>query len=767
MKRFKLNGKIFTGGFALTLAIAFLAIFAIPAVSSIVFLQSGKTAAIKEIEKGDKLILSAVHSYIDKEVSQTAPLAASVAKTGALKTFSDSVRGGEPHGETVVKAYKLAETLKTFMADNLQAEEIYVSLNGEDCVVSSVMLETRRGFFEKTYAKSELDYEKWCALLDRQAYGRYALIQSGGESCIDFFYSTEFFENAPKASATVAVRVSRRHFADYISTVYDFDMKSLYIVDKNDTTVLKYGAENLPRLSYDDIESYAKSEKKNGYMLTSLKATNNWKYVLCTDNALIDRKIYFNKLVALLSFVSYLVALAVFLAVFFVKNLLPVKRIFGLINNEVKNKYEFLENITREYGTYRDYRARYQKANNEERREAFYNGLVSYRESAEKIKQKAQSAGVELLSDEFAVLLIDIYNFERLFENDGVDEDEKFKSACFIVKNIFEEIFEPLGTAYIFRKNDCSVCVLNFKEAAPDWKESVRQCIDYAKKVIEEHFDMCFSIDISKLYHGADKVGGAYKEALMLNEQTRFYRTGEIAFSKDMYNEGAHMEIAPEITDNFVQTLRDGDAQTAVDRLEKMAEAAVLKSTSIKDDFMLFAVKMINVLENARGENGEKSREIRDIVNRILKFDTYEQCMSELRELTVCVCNEFSAKKEEFIEEVTPTKAEQIVENVKKYVDENFGNPSICLTGIGDYLGYAPYYMARTFKNATGEGVPDYISRYRISKAKELLAQDCKIPISRLYQMTGFGSERTFMRAFMRYENISVGDYKKLIKKKR
>lgn len=767
MKHFKLNKKSFTGGFAATLSVAFLAIFAIPAVSSIVFLQSGKTAAIREIERNDKTILNAVHSYIDREISQTAPLAASVAKTAELKSFARAVHNGEPKGEITVKAYKLAETLKIFMANNPLAEEIYVSFGDEDLTVSSVMLESNEAFFEKTYGKSGADYETWCAAVGKKSYGKYILAENEGGGFIDFFHNTSFFENAGDLSATVAVRISQKHFADYISSVYDFDMKGLYIVDKNNRTVFKYGSDSVPRLDYDEIESFAKSEKKDGCMLTSLKATNNWKYVLCTRDRAVDKKIYFNRVISVLSIVSYLLALAVFFTVFMLKNLLPVKRIFGLINNDVKDKYEFLENITREYGTYKAYHAKYQKANNEEKREAFYNGLVSYRQNAEKLYEKAQSVGVTLLSDEFVVLIIDIYNFERLFEEDGIEEDEKYKSACFIVKNIFEEIFEPLGTAYVFRKNDRSVCVLNLKEALPQWKEDVRQCIDYARSVIETHFDMCFSIDISEVCRGADKVTGAYRDAIMLNEQTRFYRTGEIAFCKNTHSDTPPKEIGAEITENFVQTLQNGDVQTATAQFEKIAEAALGHSNGIKDDFMLFAVKMINVMRAAQGESAANGRESLDIVNRILKFDTYEQCMREFRELIAFICNEYSAKKAEYIEEVTPTKAEQLVENVKKYVAENFRNPSICLTGIGDRLGYAPYYMARAFKNATGEGVPDYISRYRVAKAKELLAQDCKIPISKLYLMTGFGSERTFMRAFMRYENISVGDYKKLIWKKR
>ena len=78
---------------------------------------------------------------------------------------------------------------------------------------------------------------------------------------------------------------------------------------------------------------------------------------------------------------------------------------------------------------------------------------------------------------------------------------------------------------------------------------------------------------------------------------------------------------------------------------------------------------------------------------------------------------------------------------------------------IADEFGVTLYYISRQFKEHIGEGLSNYIIKYRISKAKELLSTtDDKI--NKIADEVGFASPGVFIRAFKKIEGITPSEYR-------
>lgn len=763
--------EIFSSDFIETIIIAFLAVFAIPVISSLVILSYSTTSAREEIAKSDKIMIKTIYNYIDNEVSSVVPIVTSLTQNGQLKDFFSCISEKSSDGELIIEAYKMADELKKIVADNPMAEDVYIVFNEKDSIVSPVMFESKKVFFDKFYKNSDLSYDKWNDMLLRSTYGQYLIINDRSGKYIDFCYSTSFFENKVNVPATIVVRISEKHFTDYISKIYDFDKKQIYVVDRNNQKVLDYGSRILPKLSYDNISSYADDEQTDEYMFTSLKANNNnWKYVLCTDNSLVKQKTYYNKLIAVISIVFYLLMLIAFLCVFMYKNYLPIKRIISIVNGETRNKYEFLENIVSEYRTYKSYTDKYKKQFDEVQKDKIFNKLVSFEQSITSVEKNVRDIGLNFISDYFVVLLIDAYNFESLFEEEAIDEAERYDSAGFIIKNIFEEFFEKTGQAYVFPKNDKFVCVLNLKNDSENWKNDIVSALEYGKSLIEKQFNIFMSINISNIYCGIENIRVAYNEVTQLYKKSKFFRNKEIVFYDELFQEISGGGLDDEIIENFTSFIQAGDGTAANELFKNMVDVIVINAADADSEFKMFAIKMMNVISSVLSTEDTKKKEFYIVINKILEFESYDKCMQYFENLITYVCGciiDAEKKNEERSEEsqIVSVANKNMVERIKKYVAEQFNDSSISMTSVGDYLNSAPYYVARVFKTVTGENLPDYISRYRVEKAKEFLRENEKIPISKLYEIVGFGSERTFMRMFARYENISVGQYKKMIKK--
>lgn len=86
------------------------------------------------------------------------------------------------------------------------------------------------------------------------------------------------------------------------------------------------------------------------------------------------------------------------------------------------------------------------------------------------------------------------------------------------------------------------------------------------------------------------------------------------------------------------------------------------------------------------------------------------------------------------------------LEKVFDFVAKNF-DQKIMLDDAARELSYSPYHFARFFKKNTGMTFLDFLSRYRINKAK-LYLQDRDLTITEVAQKSGFCSIKTFNRVF-------------------
>ena len=68
--------------------------------------------------------------------------------------------------------------------------------------------------------------------------------------------------------------------------------------------------------------------------------------------------------------------------------------------------------------------------------------------------------------------------------------------------------------------------------------------------------------------------------------------------------------------------------------------------------------------------------------------------------------------------------------------------------------------MSRIFKKESGTGLLDYIIRYRVDKAKELMTSNPEESIASIAVRVGFCSSQTLIRAFKRCEGITPGHYR-------
>lgn len=96
---------------------------------------------------------------------------------------------------------------------------------------------------------------------------------------------------------------------------------------------------------------------------------------------------------------------------------------------------------------------------------------------------------------------------------------------------------------------------------------------------------------------------------------------------------------------------------------------------------------------------------------------------------------------------------------VKKYITEHYAE-QFGRNEIADALSFSPDYLSKLFYGETGEHMNDYLNRYRITKAKEML-RNSNDSASEIAQKTGFASASYFSTSFRKYVGMSPNEYRR------
>ena len=90
----------------------------------------------------------------------------------------------------------------------------------------------------------------------------------------------------------------------------------------------------------------------------------------------------------------------------------------------------------------------------------------------------------------------------------------------------------------------------------------------------------------------------------------------------------------------------------------------------------------------------------------------------------------------------------------------NFYEKPLSLEQIAAHVHLQPTYLCRIFKKQTGHTVMEHLTITRVDAAKFLLRRD-SLPMSRIAELAGFPSERSFYRQFKQVTGITAKGYQK------
>lgn len=125
-----------------------------------------------------------------------------------------------------------------------------------------------------------------------------------------------------------------------------------------------------------------------------------------------------------------------------------------------------------------------------------------------------------------------------------------------------------------------------------------------------------------------------------------------------------------------------------------------------------------------------------------------------LREMLREICEMISRHQAE----QRTRKTWEAFHRVLEYVQANYTDMNLSVSGIAEDMNLSTAALSRMFKTEQGENLSSYIGRLRLEKAKAMIMEGGKL--EEIAAQCGFGSQRTFLRVFKQAEGLTPTQYR-------
>ena len=140
----------------------------------------------------------------------------------------------------------------------------------------------------------------------------------------------------------------------------------------------------------------------------------------------------------------------------------------------------------------------------------------------------------------------------------------------------------------------------------------------------------------------------------------------------------------------------------------------------------------------------------RDYLDAAMACTGYEELRKWFLDKMVNACRAIRDQKED--------QSNSAAKKAMLYIQENY-NKDISLDDVSGIVNISPYYFSKIFKEETGENFIEYVTKVRIEKAKEFLAQP-DISIKEAGIRSGYTDPNYFSSIFKKQTDMTPSEYK-------
>lgn len=334
------------------------------------------------------------------------------------------------------------------------------------------------------------------------------------------------------------------------------------------------------------------------------------------------------------------------------------------------------------------------------------------------------------------------------------NEDAEAYLDIMKVKSYFEKTSEVNRVfGVILSKRQLGVLI--FADVAADTDSVEDECLEFCDRVKEE-INTNLLLDISVCIGGVSRrmedIPHLFTNAENVLNTSLFTKRNSIVFAEEVESGQNMLDYsARELEAEITELIESGDEEKIQKFVDKYYNSSAVQKKEMIKAFTTSVVGIIQVVFFKMNRNlSEVFGDDFVIWEKLSRFDSILDIRQWIYNIFMSICEHTNERKS--------SRHENLINDIKKIIGENYSHID-SISDIADMIHVSTVHMNVTFKKYTGETVFDYLTRFKLEKAKELLRKSN----SRVYEISeqlGYKSKAYFSSMFKEYTGMSPREYR-------
>ena len=770
----------FRGSVFFSWLFSYISVLMIPIIiSGFVYIEAASIVE-KEINRADGALLKQLQQAIDTQMADIQKISLRTALSSNTVSLMYTKDGSTDLYHYV--AGKLNEELGLYKLSNDLIDNFYIYFKNTDYILSNETFAKADLYYDTYISPETAGFEQWKIFhnnIHAREFVKVPKINNNGRDAKAIAYAQSIpMVEVKEPLGTIVIQLNEAKLLDTIRNVKWDKRGEVFILDGNNTVVATTQTSGLSlSIKYEELKGASgvaerdlNGEKMAVSYIKSDFSDLNWKYVSVIPAKIFsERAEHIRKTV----YISVFLCLVIggLLAFFFTrKNYNPMNDLvkalaakagipFGKRLNEYKFIQEAISSAINEKEEIKDRLKRQDLL----LRSNFLTRLLKGRvENSLPLDEALTSLDIHFNSEHFAVILFYIEDYSELFKDEcNFGSEEQLKLVQFILANIVEELAERKHKGIVTEIDDVTACLVNLNaDNLSDLGNELKKIANEAMTLFRDTFKIHVTVSISNIHHTAAEISKAYEEALDAMEYKMVLGGGKIIVYENIVNHTANdfsYGYSLELEQRLINSIKVGDFSKSRSILYEIFDKNLCPGTVSIDiakclmfDLVSTFIKALDGMEMPGEEFFVKKF---NPLEELLSCKTVNKMKEKMTGILLKVCEQTEVKKK--------SHNTQLRDRVLQIIEENYKDENLSITAIADSFGLNLAYLSRFFKEQTGEGLLDYINRYRLEKAKQLL-KAAEANIGDVARAVGFYNSSALIRIFKKYEGITPGQYKEI-----
>lgn len=386
-------------------------------------------------------------------------------------------------------------------------------------------------------------------------------------------------------------------------------------------------------------------------------------------------------------------------------------------------------------------------------RERFLEGMATTRLKLDEINRKFTYFNLTLPGPNYIALVVDI---DEIIRDTADNPETKVELLQFAAFNIVQEICENEAGGIVFRTRDNKIAVM-LSGNADEISMNAQLAAEQLKHSIHKYLKLTVTVGIGRTCSDLQHVSGSFQEALSALDYRFLLGKNKIISIHDLeYGQGIDTSTYKDWEKRLLSAMKTGRCNQISQELNDWIDYLKSTNTTIElcySSIYKFIVSLMDLLIETGIDNLKLLGE--DPFSQISSKKTLDDVFHWLEQTCHRIILVLSEKR-------TDVSKSQMVA-AEAYIRENYRNEDLSLNDVCNHIYLSTSYFSMLFKQHTGETFVEFLTRFRLGKAKELLSATA-MKTYEIASRVGYSDPQYFSVIFKRHTGMTTKEYRSAMK---